>query len=347
MEVSPENPAENQLGAGVKEEDLLKAVAASGYPLQAVAVDLIASNLFSDQSVLEVQEEWSYIDEDTGEFRNLDAYISRQFDHIGRGHIRPHLTMLVECKKSELPFVFFLRQAPCGDFPRLIGMPHQQLGLRFPGDATANGTGPITIGMHLSHVLGLSEVPFSLEPPRAIAMSKAVRKSGSIELTGEETFRGIALPLMKAFKHFSRVCQPKPEHCYYDVRAVFPVAVVRAPMIGVQVIEGEPKMTALPWVRVVRVEPSTERFRSGYAELYAMDVVHEAYLEAYTKKVHAACQEIFRRMELISIPLITGIAVLGEGEAGSLQAPYESLRAHLTDDEFNAWMREKLRATHG
>ncbi|WP_329136346.1 hypothetical protein [Streptomyces sp. NBC_00670] len=345
MEISPENPQENQLGAGVKEEDLLKAVTASGYPLQSVAVDSIASKFVPDQRSLLVQEEWSYIDEDTGEFRNLDAYIDHEYDHIGQDYIRPHLTMLVECKQSELPFVFFLRQAPCGDFPRLIGMPHQELGIRFADDATTDA--PITIGMRLSHALGLSGMPFSLEPPRAIAMSKAVRKSGKIELTGEETFRGIALPLMKAFKHFSRVCQPKPKHCYYDVRAVFPVAVVRAPMIGVHVIDGEPKMTALPWVRVVRVEPSTERLGSGYSELYAMDVVHQAYLSTYTEKAQEACQEIFRRMELISIPVITGIAMLAEDREGSGGLPYESLRPHVTDEEFTVWMRKKLRAAHG
>ncbi|MGW2932791.1 hypothetical protein ACWDA7_13205 [Streptomyces sp. NPDC001156] len=202
------------------------------------------------------------------------------------------------------------------------------------------------INIQLGHVLGLDETPFSLEPPRAIAMSKAVRKSGKIELTGEETFRGIALPLMKAFKHLSRVCQPKPQHCYYDVRAVFPVAVVRAPMVGVHVIEGEPKMTALPWVRVVRVEPSSERLGFGYSELYAMDVVHQAYLPTYTEKVQEACREVFRRMELIAIPMITGIAVLAEGQEGSVRSPYESLRPHFTDEEFNVWMRKKLRTSH-
>ncbi|MGW2932790.1 hypothetical protein ACWDA7_13200 [Streptomyces sp. NPDC001156] len=89
MEASPGNPEENQLGAGVKEEDLLKAVTPSGYPLQSVAVDSIASKLTSDQQPLQVQEEWSYIDEDTGEFRNLDAYVDRQFDQIGGGSYSP------------------------------------------------------------------------------------------------------------------------------------------------------------------------------------------------------------------------------------------------------------------
>ena len=68
MQHSPNNPIENSLKEAVTEELILEAVEASGYPLQTVVGRQLRAAGLSD-----VQQEWSYVDRDSGNARTLDV----------------------------------------------------------------------------------------------------------------------------------------------------------------------------------------------------------------------------------------------------------------------------------
>ena len=96
------NPTTNVLGGGVTEEKLNIAVLKSGYPLQTRVAIALKDNFF-------VQEEWSFIDNQTDEVRTIDLLAEKHlFDKQQKVRVRPILNLIIECKQSELPYIFFL-----------------------------------------------------------------------------------------------------------------------------------------------------------------------------------------------------------------------------------------------
>jgi hypothetical protein len=119
METRPNNPATNKLGPGLTETDVLDAVSKSGYPLQTIVGNYLRSQFH-------VQEEWSYIDKDAQELRTIDILAEKHLYDLTREHprVRPTLDLLVECKQSALPYVFFLSSSKpwVPHFPLLAGL---------------------------------------------------------------------------------------------------------------------------------------------------------------------------------------------------------------------------------
>jgi hypothetical protein len=67
MENHPENPSSNAIGGGVSEDSLKKAISDSGYPLQAVVADQLRKTFEASKiDAYLIQEEWPYLDGDTG-----------------------------------------------------------------------------------------------------------------------------------------------------------------------------------------------------------------------------------------------------------------------------------------
>ena len=102
MKKTDDNPVTNRLGSGVTEEKLDVAIVKSGYPLQTkVALQL--------KKEFHVQEEWSFIDNKTKDIRTIDLLAEKElYNRKEHPRVRPTLDLIIECKQSELPFVFFL-----------------------------------------------------------------------------------------------------------------------------------------------------------------------------------------------------------------------------------------------
>ena len=119
MKESEINPKTNKLGHGVEQEKLEKAIATSGYPLQTVVANLLASNFY-------VQEEWSFIDPDSQETRTIDLLAEKHLYNFEgpQPRVRPTLNLIIECKQSELPYVFFLshNKPSTPQFPVFAGL---------------------------------------------------------------------------------------------------------------------------------------------------------------------------------------------------------------------------------
>jgi hypothetical protein len=113
-----DNPATNVLGGGITEEQLNNAVLRSGYPLQTkVALEL--------RKEFSVFEEWSFLDEKTHELRTIDLLAEKQLTRYKEpSGVQCFLDLIIECKQSELPYIFFLAtmsRTP-GNFPYIAGL---------------------------------------------------------------------------------------------------------------------------------------------------------------------------------------------------------------------------------
>ena len=121
------------LGPSIAEEALVDAIEVSGYPLQiAVAGDLLMRDF-------RLQEEWAYEDPDSGTRRSLDVKASRPLDPdpiVGpKGRSELWATLLIECKQSRHPYVFFEAVAPpeLSGFPSAVGLGDGRVRLSGPG----------------------------------------------------------------------------------------------------------------------------------------------------------------------------------------------------------------------
>ncbi len=281
MKQKPDNPNRNHIPAGIKEQDLIESIRKSGYPLQSVVADRLVKRGF------DVTEEWGYSDRDTGEPRTLDviASLDQRFDL--RAPVRPGILLMIECKKSDHPYIFFraVTDPDMGWFPAIFGLPHSGVSLR----EKSPSKNPIRNELvSASQALGLSEFPFiSKDAERVASFSQARPNGKKIELSGTEPFNSLILPLAKAADHAKAVYGHMHGRAKDTVfaRAVFSVALLDAPMILIEGPDRVHEPVCAPWVRIVRQEPDIDRV-TGDATFkhYAIDAVYADFFDEYLEK---------------------------------------------------------------
>lgn len=354
-----EIPLYAKLPGGMSMQDIGTAIEISGYPLQADVQNTISSTIRKfDWLVPSYQEEWTYFDADTDDVRSIDifanlscvekidsrtgerlAYDSPE-EHDFHLEYGPAVTLFIECKQSELPFIFFLRNnspSEMNDFPEMAGIASTDILTysQWGGEEIEN----FAVYMTAHDILGLYELPFFNKPDHyAVSISKIARRGKSIELTGEEAYRSLTLPLLKAAHHYKQLREPTLRDTYGRVEFLICLAVVRAPMLGSALKNGKPDLTPIPWARSWRVEPrppsENMSFVSSHAIRY-MDVVHESYLPDYLSMLVHDFQIVNQRLKTIEPVLIEGrgVSVFPGGHNGlDDNEPHQSTRP-LTADE--------------
>jgi hypothetical protein len=276
MKGEPTNTPENQLSAGFTEEQLLEAVRKSGYPLQTV----IASALRIDFAV---QEEWSFVDGDTGSLRTLDIVASRRMytpQNEGQPFIRPTLDLLIECKQSDLPFVFFISETR----PRLRHLPYIA-GLARDTVTIKTDDSRSTWTLSVLNVLSLADHPFLMNPVEpCMSFSKCVRRGKEVELSGTDAYQGLVLPLIKALRYFRKKQEPPSTARYFDCHIPLAIAVIDAPMIAARIQNDQNKLSLTPWVRVVRNEAVEAENYNERTLSFGIDVVHKSFFNTYLQQ---------------------------------------------------------------
>ena len=186
------NPPANRLGVGLTAEQLKAAIEGSGHPLQASVASVLRDRLskLALARWAHVEEERTYEDPESGTVRAADALAEAALWEFGRRgenpRIRPTLNLIVECKQSELPYVFFTRQeAGVGDFAVTSGFPHNTITLTTNDD-------PSTYTFDIRTLLGVRRDAFTKACPIAVSMSKVRRKGGkNLEVSGEDAFNAL------------------------------------------------------------------------------------------------------------------------------------------------------------
>ncbi|MCX4434495.1 hypothetical protein [Streptomyces mirabilis] len=308
-----------QLRAGLTGKDLYDVISRSGYPFQATVADTLRSAIAEHSKGALIQEEWGYVDTESGQTRAVDILAevplgSRKERNPLLG-ARPTLSLILECKQSDLPYVFFMRNNPPAsviDFLQIAGTESARMRVFSANEEGAPG---FSYYMTLHDVFGAWEFPFFEAPaPWAISLSKAVRKPKA-DLTGEEAYRSITLPLMKAADHLKAITKKSGGHRHV-LRVIVCAAVVRAPMIGVHLHEGQPNLIAFPWFRVSHLEPakgqSGEMGPTGTVKYF--DVVHEDHLNDYINVLMKSLNPLADRMDGHAQEILSGVGLCGPGD---------------------------------
>jgi hypothetical protein len=281
MDQVKDNPAANALPKGIEEEALKEAITRSGYPLQMEIVGFLRKTFTDTKSAFSIiEEEWSYVDRDSNSLRSLDIYAQVELWNFetGQPRVRPAMTLLIECKKSEHPFIFFEAASADGlaDFPMMVGMPFDNVGFQ----------------VEVMRRLRLDE-PTS-QPATCTTFAKAQPDGKKVSLSGSEPFNTLVLPLTKAMEYFARTSRPTTESRYWDCRAVLAVAVLDAPMILVEVGAAGPDIRLAPWIRLMRQEADRANEGPGGSAYYSIDLVHARFFDQYMDTIVAPLAESLR-----------------------------------------------------
>jgi hypothetical protein len=112
-----------------------------------------------------------YTDSDTGQIRTLDVLAQKalyQFDQE-QLYVRPELALLIECKQSEMPYVFFALDKP----PPAARSAFEVAGLHYEQLVITTDDDPSSWHFPVLHALELDRDEFITNPPiAAAAMSK-------------------------------------------------------------------------------------------------------------------------------------------------------------------------------
>jgi hypothetical protein len=268
-----ENPNSNKLPKGISEEALLDAVLSSGYPLQTEIAEMLRVDFW-------VEEEWVYLDSDSKDLRNIDIAARKHLFHIedGEDHprVRPQIDLLIECKQTDLPYIFFLSNTRPGllDFPIIAGLNESEISISTDDDLST-WTYPVI------HALNLHNHPFVEAQKISYTFSKAVRKGKSIQLTGSDAYSSLILPLLKSVRHFIDVEMPPSTAHYFDLHALFAVAVVDGPILAVDKGSATEELVFEPWIRVLRHEYQEDQIKWRRSAIRVVDVVHKGALGNY------------------------------------------------------------------
>jgi hypothetical protein len=272
MDSTQDNPIANTFGSGVTDVMVEQAIRSSGYPLQLI----VAQALSKDFSLT---EEWSFVDAETGTARTIDLVATRHLFEWKepQPRVRPALNLVIECKQSDLPYVFFL-SGNCHwipDFPIISGLKDKHIVLTSDDDPSSWTYRPL-------EVLGLNGHRFLTESvPFCMTFSKCVRKSSELVLSGSDAYQSLVFPILKASQYFDKMQKPPSTAFYFDCEIVIGLGILDAPMVGVRLTDSGTTTELLPWVRVVRHEPLEGHNRHDSSQLLGIDIVHKDYLGTY------------------------------------------------------------------
>jgi hypothetical protein len=265
----------NVLPAGVSPEQVETAIVRSGYPLQ-----FIVGNQMSQQ--YEVQSEWGYRDRTTEEMRAIDLLARRrlyEMEESNARRVRPEIALLIECKRSELPYVFFSEASGrlSGEFPHIAGLPSNDIVIRTDDDQS-------TWHNRVLDALSLAPFdPFLQDPVTCTTLSKCVRKGGSeLVLSGTEAYQSLVLPLRSAVEYFRQSLLPKPTYYYFTASIVIGLVVIDAPLISATLDDSGKLSTQMTqWQRLWRHEPLVDEVGVDIGGATAIDIVHRDFLTTY------------------------------------------------------------------
>lgn len=283
-----------------------------------------------------LQQEWAFIDSDTGEHRAIDICTEiflYDLVTIRRIRVRPRLTLMIECKQSNLPYVFFLLpdtpdKVRARNFPVFAGLSQDIISIH---EESVNRK----IAVDLLDALGLDRHKFIDKCPAfSMSFAKCLRKGKELELSGSEPFHALVMPLLKAVRHYQLAQAPKPTARYFDCHLIIGIAVVDATMVGGEVSKTDNHLSLLPWVRIIRHLVGENLDLFGRTTLFALDVVHKDFFEVYLRKhlfpfANDFSDLVFKHQEILA----SGKAFLEKGRRVGVTEIEPGLRPVLAESD--------------
>lgn len=271
MKQSANNPVTNTLPKSTTEQAIIDAIKKSGYPVQGIIAQTLSKEF-------NVTEEPGYIDQDSGEHRSLDLLAYRPFSGDPHSNTRPSAALLIECKRSIHPYVFFRRVSgpPIREIPKIASIPKQRPEL---------GDGRYSRAFPPAAVLGLHQHKFVTPgPPVSAAFSRARLDNKKVRLSGDDPYFRIILPLVKAVEfrlNLHSINDKEPQ--VFLPMLLHGVAVLDAPMILVDSPDRVEEPILSPWIRMVRQLASREGRQKPPNE-HIIDLVHLDYFDTFIQE---------------------------------------------------------------
>ena len=157
--------------------------------------------------------------------------------------------------------------------------------------------------MPISKVLGLQEHEFYEGPEVSHTFSQCERKGSKLALSGDNVFNSLVLPLVKAMEYHQSSHDPRGA-MYYQAILTLGVAVLNAPMIGVQASDEGSSLEMLPWVRLLRNEAVDSPNWWEQHRFFYLDVVHADFFAEYVRKHVVPFGELFSRRVMKSTEIV-------------------------------------------
>lgn len=343
---------ESQDQMAFTEQSLLDAIHRSGYPLQARVVDVIRETFGDWQWLDAISEEWSFVDPETQQSRNLDLLIQRGLRGVNdelphdpgvptdsRALLRHQLSLLIECKQSSLPYVFFTRpHVYPEELPIVLGAPADDIELGYAGEE------PFAV-TPLTDIIGYAESAQRPGHVASVAAKASFRKGGELELSGADVFRGLTLPVRKALQHYRSLCSTPRFYC--TVRYTYPVVVLDAPMYA---YSSDGELSPVDVVRVALTEPSEEAWDTTFNTSHSLDFVKLDHLAVYLAACEKRSTEIAKRLDSMATVALMGRGILPPFNSKSPDEgsndPLSGLQSPVAKDEEVAWLRTRFIQVH-
>jgi hypothetical protein len=272
----------NELPKYATVEKLRAAVLASGLPVQAKAASILRANFAVD-------EEWAYVDRNSGAPRTLDMLATHGGWTLQRRGAQPRadpmVDVLIECKQSQAPYVFIRAE--------FAGRPTSAAAIRFPAIAglrteeieiSTDDTGS-TWRTTVIQALGLERHAFLASPApysRYVSRALPIRNGEALDFGGSEAYSSTVEPLLSALAYFRRHVRPLGSFAYLHCHAAFAVCVLAAPMVLATPKEGgDVDIEMAPWIRLMREVAAPQAHPFERSRRFVIDYVHIGYLETY------------------------------------------------------------------
>jgi hypothetical protein len=280
--MAPGNPTRGRGEHGPTEEEIVEALARSGYLMEQEVAQLL------DEEGYYTTPNEGFIDPDTGEAREYDLHAinAARIAH-GRSEVLWPV-LLIECKQSESPLVLLTHDRalaglwPTCDFEKhWSGMP-----ARIYSEAPDDEGEPVCRYLDLSRrhhywTCKRLSTQFAQLFPKGQAW---VAKHGDV-------YDGAIIPLIKALRHetekHQQACQPSREDTASNLQIYYLILLWRGPMYEYHIGGDKASLTAAEHVNLVR------RYRSRTIDgEFHIDVVAEPHLPSFLRMVSREAENI-------------------------------------------------------
>ncbi|MEA2205165.1 MAG: hypothetical protein QOE77_1941 [Blastocatellia bacterium] len=284
IKLTPSNPTSSVIPEWVDQETLISAIEKSGYPLQGVVAEKLTAAGFN------IEEEWGFIDRDTEEHRSLDIVASKLLTSSD-GAVIPRLVLLIECKRSVHPYVFFKRVSD-PETPKFPVVSAVEANIE-------EAKGGVGSRMYLPApnqlILNLTSLPFVQEPPRCASFSQATLNGKKVLLSGEEPYNNIVIPLIKSLRYKLQLDRAFLQSDKPTPTLVLCLCILDTSMLLVEAPSKAAEPILTPWIRLLRLEAQRDQKNESHT-FFGIDFLHADALEWFaSEKLMPFAQEFARR----------------------------------------------------
>lgn len=274
----------------------------TGYPFELEIVRRIET--YKDYGYW-IEPNFSFEDQDTGEARELDFHATKAMAISVQKSEFAFAVILGSCKANKNPYIFFTRQLPFA-------------GITLDSDVPIAGY-PLEIYTENSESEAI-EWYFRLHDFLHIAKSNIVSsqfcelvwKNNKWEKQSEPIFKNTFVPLIKAMSReiqdYNKTHVPEKDDESPDYQIFYPLLVLEGPMYEYHVPpSGSPELKETKHILLIRHHESRT-----IKCCYAVDVIHEGYLEQYLGLVEKELKKFVNLVRRHKKSIVRSIRKLAE-----------------------------------